>query len=320
MTKVVLAVDLGGTKVFTQLADLAGRVVFEQRFDSANFASFDGLLTAFFKKIADKSYRIEASCLAVAGPVVGQRADLTNLPWLVDAEALSRDFDLGQITLCNDFVAVGYGIDAVGADDQIELQVAEFDSDAPRVVIGAGTGLGQALVLNTASGMHVVATEGGNVDFGPRDDEQMALLNYLMPKMGHVSYERLLSGPGLEAMYQFYLMQNEQVGAEITASEISRRAAEGSDASAVKALQLFMRIYGAQAGNLALNTIARGGVFIAGGIAAKNLPFILAADFISAFCDKGKMAELMPLMPVTLITDEKVGLSGARYLALQSTL
>lgn len=317
MSSVVLAVDLGGTKVFTQLANLQGDVVFERRFDSASYPDFAQLLVDFFNHPAVAQYQIVSTCFAVAGPVVDQRADLTNLPWVIDSTALAGQFSLGEVRLCNDFVAVAYGIDAVAEQDKVCLQAGELDPLSPRSVIGAGTGLGQAYMLPN-DGWDVVATEGGNVDFGPRDDEQVALLSYLMPKMGHVSYERLLSGPGLAWIYQFLLARADQPLIAKTASEISQCV--GTDPYADQAMRLFMRIYGAQAGNSALNVIARGGTYIAGGIAAKNQAYLLNDDFMTAFLDKGKMASLMRLMPVTLITDEKVGLSGARHLALQEAV
>ncbi len=328
MSAVVLAVDLGGTKVLTQLANLQGDIIFERRFDSALYADFAALLTDFFQQEAVSGYQVVAACFAVAGPVVGHIADLTNLPWVIDSNALLSQFPLGRLRLCNDFVAVAYGIDAVHQNDLLCLQSGQLDADAPRAVIGAGTGLGQAIILPLESGLQVIAMEGGNVDFAPCDEQQIALLQYLMPQMSHVSYERLLSGPGIGLLYQFILAEAgiklpEEMSLtckEGTAAGLISQRAKENDPYARQALQLFMRIYGAQAGNLALNTIARGGVFIAGGIAAKNQDALLEGDFMQAFLDKGKMSHLMPLMPITLITDEKVGLSGARYLALQEAV
>jgi glucokinase len=325
----ILAVDLGGTKVLVQLSTLDGEVVLEQRYLSEQFVNFEAVLSAFFALPTLSDYRVSASCFAVAGPVVGRTASITNLPWKIDAEALSEQFSLGTAILCNDFEAVAFGIDGVNPSALVTLQEGERDSQAPRAVIGAGTGLGQALIFPTKTGWDVIGTEGGNVDFGPNDDEQMALWCYLNQQFGHVSYERILSGAGLTAIYAFLAVQQSEVRvsavqAIIDSSDapalISQRALAGEDELADAAMTLFMRIYGAQAGNLALSVLARGGLYIAGGIAAKNRAYFEQSDFITAFLSKGKMSALMPLMPVTLVTDETVGLSGARYLAMKSAL
>jgi len=324
----ILAVDLGGTKVLIQLSTLDGEVVLEQRYLSEQFVNFEAVLSAFFALPSLSDYRVCASCFAVAGPVVGRTASITNLPWQIDADALSEQFSLGTVRLCNDFEAVAFGIDGVDPSALVTLQEGERDSQAPRAVIGAGTGLGQALMFPTKTGWDVVGTEGGNVDFGPNDDEQMALWCYLNQQFGHVSYERILSGAGLTAIYAFIAAQREEISSAVQAiidnpeapALISQAASAEEDELADAAMTLFMRIYGAQAGNLALSVLARGGLYIAGGIAAKNRAYLEQSDFITAFLSKGKMSALMPLMPVTLVTDEAVGLSGARYLAMQSTL
>jgi glucokinase len=329
MIEGVLAVDLGGTKVLVQLSTLDGSVVVEQRYQSEQFVDFEAVLTAFFALTTVGDYQLKATCFAVAGPVVGRKASITNLPWLIDADTLGQQFPLGEVVLCNDFEAVAYGIDGVNPSSLITLQVGELDRLAPRAVIGAGTGLGQAFMFAGQTGWDVVGTEGGNVDFGPNDDEQMALWSYLNQQFGHVSYERVLSGSGLVAIYAFLVEQQGEtlstevkaiIGSEDAPALISQLASSGQDRIADAALQLFIRIYGAQAGNLALSVLARGGLYIAGGIAAKNRTYIEEGAFMTSFLNKGKMAALMPLIPVILITDETVGLSGARYLALRSAL
>jgi len=329
MSDAVLAVDLGGTKILVQLSSLAGDLVLEQRYQSDQFVDFEAVLAVFFTLPEIAEYQLKAACLAVAGPVVGRTASITNLPWQIDAESLSQQFPLGTVVLCNDFEAVAYGIDGLDSSAITTIQQGELDNLAPRAVIGAGTGLGQAFMFAGESGWDVVGTEGGNVDFGPNDDEQMALWSYLNRQFGHVSYERILSGSGLEAIYAFLAEQQGKtlstkmkaaVDSDGAPALISQLASSGKDDLAEAALQLFMRIYGAQAGNLALSVLARGGVYIAGGIAAKNVAYVEQGSFMAAFLSKGKMAALMPLMPVHLITDESVGLSGARYLALRSAL
>jgi glucokinase len=316
MKDAVLAVDLGGTKVLIQLSTLDGSIVCEQCYMSNQFVDFDAILTVFFDMSIVADYELKASCIAVAGPVINQTAAITNLPWKINTAFLAARFPLGIVLLCNDFEAVAFGIDGLDSSALITLQTGKIDSHAPRAIIGAGTGLGQAFMFAKESGWDVVGTEGGNVDFAPTDDEQIALWSYLNQKFGHVSYERILSGSGLVSIYAFLAKQQTQVlsgdiEALINSDEapglISQLASSG-EWLADRALHLFMRIYGAQAGNLALSTLARGGLYIQQG------------PFIEAFLAKGKMAGLMPLMPVILITDETVGLSGARYLAMQSAL
>jgi glucokinase len=325
----ILAVDLGGTKILIQLSTLDGEIVLEQRYLSEQFVNFETVLSDFFALPSMSDYELKASCLAVAGPVVGRTASITNLPWQIDADALLKQFSLGTVILCNDFEAVAFGIDNVDPSALVTLQAGDRDSRAPRAVIGAGTGLGQALMFASETGWNVIGTEGGNVDFGPNDDEQMALWCYLNQQFGHVSYERILSGAGLTAIYAFLASEQSEVmppavktvlNSDEAPALISQRALSGEDSLADAAMHLFMRIYGAQAGNLALSVLARGGLYIAGGIAAKNRTYFEQAAFMAAFLNKGKMSALMPLMPVTLVTDEAVGLSGARYLAMQSAL
>jgi glucokinase len=325
----ILAVDLGGTKILIQLSGLDGQIVLEQRYLSEQFVNFETVLSAFFALPSLSGYEIQGSCLAVAGPVVGRTASITNLPWQIDADALSKQFSLGKVILCNDFEAVAFGIDGIEPSALVTLQEGEKDSQAPRAVIGAGTGLGQAFMFATTTGWDVIGTEGGNVDFGPTDDEQMGLWRYLNQQFGHVSYERILSGAGLRSIYAFLASQRSEpisstVQSIVDSLEapvlISQAALSGEDELADAAMRLFMRIFGAQAGNLSLSVLARGGLYIAGGIAANNRAYLEQSDFMTAFLNKGKMSALMPLMPVTLVTDEAVGLSGARYLARQSTL
>lgn len=329
MTEAVLAVDLGGTKVLVQLSTLNGNVVVERRYISEQFASFDAILTVFFTEPELTGYDIKACCLAVAGPVIKRTASITNLPWEIDADMLALQFPLGEIVVCNDFEAIAYGIDSLNSASMVTLQAGELDRQAPRAIIGAGTGLGQAYMLAQPDGWKVVATEGGKVDFGPTDDQQLALWSYLKRQFGIVSYERILSGAGLVSVYLFLAEQQGHAPSKIVQNAISgdagpayisQLALSGKDKLATAAMALFMAVYGAQAGNLALSVVARGGVYIAGGIAAKNKVSLEQGSFMTAFLAKDKMTTLMSLMPVTLIIDEMVGLSGARCLALQSTV
>ena len=316
----ILAVDLGGTKVAVQIADLTGHCHFEKRYYSGSYSDFHAVLRHLFNDIKTLGVTLISSCFAVAGPVIGMKAKLTNLPWLIDGVQLSQDFPLGKLYLCNDFVATAYGISAIHPDKLQVIHAVKASQTAPAVVIGAGTGLGQAVIMPS---QQILATEGGNVDFAPRDAQQLALLQYAMTLMSHVSYERLLSGAGIELIYQFMLCRNKGSDNSVpgygplSAATISQLAQLGDNQCAIDTLRLFVRIYGAQAGNLALTTLARGGVYIAGGIAVKNSQFILSQDFIDAFLAKGKMAKLMTEIPVTLIMENDIGVIGARQLAIK---
>lgn len=324
----ILATDIGGTKTLFQLSTEDGDVILEKSYESQGFADFDSVLATFLNEPSVKSYQIDQACFAVAGPVSGRQAQVTNLPWQLDADDLAAKFAINHIVLCNDFEAVAHGINCLDDNDVICLQQGHETVDAPRAVIGAGTGLGQALMLPTkGDAWQVVATEGGHTDFGPRDQLQISLVEHLMTKFGHVSYERLVSGPGIVEIYQFLLIhedydENEQLRLAMEegdpAAAISHFAANQQDALATKAMGLFSNIYAAQAANFALSVLPYGGLYIAGGIASKNVKLFQQQAFLDSFLDKGKMSALLTKIPIRLILEAKVGLLGARLLARQS--
>jgi len=321
---ILLAVDIGGTKTLFQLSDSQDQVIVEQRFVSQDFASFEWVLTTFLNQDNVQGYTIDSACFAVAGPVSGRDATVTNLPWQFNADTLAAQFNIKQITLCNDFAAVAYGIAALTDDDVISLQTGDVDDCAPRAVIGAGTGLGQAVLIPTQNDWQVFATEGGHTDFAPTDDQQIALLQHLMTQYEQVSYERLVSGVGLVDIYEFLAMDSQYSDSDLVrlamdkgdpAAAISHFALTKEDPLAQAAMNLFIKIYGAQAGNLALTVLPRAGLYIAGSIAVKNRDLFRQGPFMSAFRAKGKMASLMKTIPVKLILQENIGLMGARLLA-----
>ena len=327
--KYTLAADIGGTKTLFQLSMDNDAVVFEQEYASQQFVSFDLVLAAFLSQDQVKQCKIEHACFAVAGPVFEREAQVTNLPWHLNADELSEHFNIQHIHLCNDFEAIAHGIACLSDDELITLQQGKVDNTQPRVVIGAGTGLGQALLFPVNNAWQVVPTEGGHTDFAPTDNLQTLLLEHLIERFGHVSYERVLSGIGLVTIYEFLraykqydenpqLRQNMMTGDP--AAAISQFANEQGDPLALESLDLFIQIYGAQAGNLALTVSPRGGVYIAGGIAAKNSERMQSGLFINAFIAKGRMKSLLEKMPVHLITQPKVGVLGAQLLAKQAVL
>ena len=327
----VLGCDLGGTHVRLRVAQCAPgaapTVLAEQQYRSAAYGGLESVLAEFLPSHGMRPQELDYACIAVAGPVqhygAEQRCQLTNLPWVVDSMALGNAVGLARLALINDFEAVGYGLDVLQDADLLTLQQGEPLARAPRALIGAGTGLGQALLTWHEDGYQVIATEGGHVDFAPTDELQVALLRALRAQLGRVSYEDVLSGPGLERIYDFLENHTGYAGPPLTATadDVDRAAAIGRAASrgdhrlAADTMGVFLSIYGAQAGNLALTSMARGGVYIAGGIAPKLGDLLAGGGFLRAFRDKGRMAHLMPRFPVHLVSNPDVGLAGATWFA-----
>lgn len=327
----VLAGDVGGTKVLLQIAEfedrsIVFRVLAEQRFESSAYETFDAVLREFLNAAGTAAERIAAACFGIAGPVVctanGESAKVTNLPWVIESAVLARALDVPCVRLINDFQALGYGIEALSPSDLCVLQAGNERARAARATIGAGTGLGQGILVWCDDHYEAIATEGGHADFAPTDELQIELLRYLAARFGRVSYERVLSGPGIVNLYSFICQRQSQHRASEAllaqpdpAAAITQAALERTDAAAVEALALFVRLYGAQAGNLALSCLAAGGIYIGGGIAPKILPVLQTGDFIRAFVDKGRMAALLAAMPVKVIMNSNTGLIGAALAA-----
>jgi len=314
----VLGADVGGTKTLLRLARLAGgeagASLAEARFESAEWPSLTPMVREFLKNKAAPA----AACIAVASPAEARRVRLTNLDLRIDADEIEKACGIARVRLINDFVAVGYGIETLKPDDLLTLQAGAETKHAPRAVLGAGTGLGVALLVWQGDCYEVVASEGGHVDFAPTDAEQIGLLRFLMARHGHVSYERILSGNGLVAVFD-YLAQEaaispalaRAVAAGDAAAAISEAALGRTDPVAVRALELFLRIYGAQAGNLALTAWARGGVYVAGGIAPRLRDRLTDGAFLQGFRNKGRYREALSNFPVHVVMDPQVGLAGA---------
>jgi glucokinase len=324
----VLAGDIGGTKTLIQLADIGPgryRVLLEQRYDSQAYPDFLPLVRDFLREVRDLE-PADSACFAIAGPVIGQRGKVTNLPWQLNADTLAYELSVRAVRLINDFQAVGYGIEALRDQDLAVLQLQSGDARvyAPCAVIGAGTGLGQGILVWDDDHYEPLPTEGGHTDFAPTDERQIALLRYLMERYGHVSYERVLSGPGLVNIYEFLrdsMPKRESSGlrqameAGDPAAAISQAALAGTDELAAEALDLLVRIYGAQAGNLALACLPYGGLFIAGGIAPKILEKLRSGTFMQSFLAKGRMTPVLTGVPVKIILNAKVGLLGSALAA-----
>lgn len=322
----ILAVDLGGTKTLLELSEFDGvrsTVIAEQRYISADHTSFENIVSDF---ITHHHGIITAACIAIAGPVNvsvdGETAKITNLPWHLDNRRLATQFKISHVKLINDFAAVAYGLDGLRDDEFIPLQNVIHDTHGVRLILGAGTGLGVALMVHDGRRYNVLATEGGHAGFAPTSDDELAVFNYLRQTLGHVSIEHVLSGPGLINIYRALHLReraSEESLHTITHSPdpgaaISSAAARG-DNIAHRTLDVFAQIYGNVAGNLALTCLPTGGVYLAGGIAPKLIQRLQGGGFLSAFHNKGKMSHLMPRFPINVVMNPNIGLIGARLIA-----
>ncbi len=320
----ILAGDIGGTKTLLALFEPDARAPqFERRYDSHAKADFASLLGQFLddaREALGTRPQVARACFGIAGPVLGDRVKVTNLPWEIDARALQRVFEISRVRLLNDFAAAAQGIAALRDEDLVTLQPGEPIANAPRVVLGAGTGLGVAYMVVSGDGYSVIAGEGGHAAFAPADEDQVDLWRHVHAGSNRVVLEHVLSGSGLARIYEFLRAARRHPESPVVAREmaegdsaaaIARNAMDRNDPLASAALDLFVAIYGAAAGDHALNVVARGGVFIAGGIAPKILPRITAGGFLAAFNAKADFSSLARQMPVRVVTNEKLGLIGA---------
>lgn len=316
LTQSVLAGDVGGTKTLLALAHWdAGRLRIEReaRFTTGDYATLTPMVREFLAGAAPR-----AACFGLACPISGRRIKLTNTAFWIDADEIAHDCGIAQVRLINDFAAIGYGLDALAASELEVLQKGATRPQAPRALLGAGTGLGQAILVWQNDRYEVLSTEGGHVDFAPANEAQIDLWRALSTQYGHVSYERVLSGQGLSDIFHHLAasrspspelltaLQNADPAAVISEFGLSRR-----DPVAAATLELFAQIYGQQAGNLALTTFAEGGVYIAGGIAPKLIQLLKADGFMEAFRAKGRYREWLSNLQVAVVMNQKVGLLGA---------
>ncbi len=323
----ILAGDIGGTTARFALfasgsttgARLAARApAFESFYAGHDFPDFDAALARFRDEsgIAAGKATITRACLGAAGAVEGNRIKLTNAPWSIDADAVSACLDGAPVLLLNDFEAAAHGVESLAPRDLTTLQAGQPRAAGAQVVIGAGTGLGVAYRVANDAGYQVVAGEGGHAGFAPTDAEQAGLMLALLAELGRVSVEHVVSGAGLERIHAF-VRRKASGGGHLAAAEVARLALEEADSTALHALDLFIACYGAVAGDHALAVRASGGVYIAGGIAAKILPRLAAGGFIAAFNAKGVRSALAKSFPVHVVTTERLGLLGAACAALR---
>jgi glucokinase len=323
--EMILAGDIGGTNArlaYFQPQNGHLRLISERVFPSRAHREFGEIVSQF---LDDSGTRPEVACFGIAGPVQNGRVETSNLPWVIEQSRLAKQIHLPATLLINDLEASAWGIEALSPGDLVPLNRVSGPATGNQAVIAPGTGLGQAGLYWDGNRHHVFACEGGHADFAPQGDLQIELLRFLKARFGHVSYERVLSGPGLVNVYEFlrdqslrdqdHEKESPEFAAELRkgdpAAAISRAAIEGSSGLATKALDLWIAVYGAEAANLALKVMATGGLFLTGGISPKILAKLTGPTFMQAFLDKGRMRPLVEGIPVQVVTNEKAGLLGA---------
>ena len=324
----ILAGDIGGTKTVLALFESEGKVlrtVVEATFPSRDHATFEEILAKFLA-LAPGS-KPDAACFGVAGAVIDGHAQTTNLPWTLDEKELAKTLGVRKATLLNDLEAAAYGTLHLSLEEKHVLNPGTSRRKRGNIaVIAAGTGLGEAILFFDGRKYQPIASEGGHGDFAPRTDLELDLYRYLRDKFqGHVSYERVLSGPGFFNVYSFFrdsqhAPEPDWLAERISTSDPSAVVAEvglaGKDENCVATLDLFATIYGAEAGNLALKALAVGGVFIAGGIAPKILPALTRNDaFLKGFFAKGRFSDLMKGLHVSVALNPRAPLVGAAHYA-----
>jgi glucokinase len=324
----ILAGDIGGTKTRLALFSLQGEKLqaeLKKTFPSKQYPGLEPVVEEF---LAGQQVSFSRACFGIAGPVLDGQVQTPNLPWVVDAAKIEQRFSLDSATLLNDLEAAAYGIFTLEPHEFFTLNEGVSGRRGNKILIAAGTGLGEATLYDDGRDYHPSASEGGHGDFAPVDETQIDLLRYLIKKFSHVSYERVVSGPGIANIYGFLrdtgrLGEPDWLKEKISVAEdasvvISQEGLIGSSAICVQALNLFVSAYGAEAGNLALRGKATGGVYIGGGIAPKILAKLKDGTFMRAFLDKGRYRELLSDMPVRVIMNDQAALQGAAFYVAKS--
>jgi glucokinase len=347
----IVAGDIGGTKthlaLFNWKKDRVDPVRLES-FPSAEYASLDDVLTEFLvppklptsigefatekndatglesERPAEEPLKIDAACFGIAGPVIQNRCSTTNLPWVVDGATLAKHFDIPRVQLLNDLEAMAHGIFLLRQDEVEILNAGSPPAHKQAIaLLAAGTGLGESILFWNGSRYQPMPSEGGHTDFAPNNDNEIELLRHLRSNYLHVSYERVLSGPGLYAIYEYVrdskknepTWLSEQIKAGDPAAVIAEAGLKGQADIAKQALDLFASIYGAEAGNLALKAMTLNGVYLGGGIAPKLLAKLKDGTFMKAFINKGRYKNLLSSIPVKVIMNQQTALLGAASIA-----
>lgn len=321
----LLAGDIGGTKtqlaVFS-LAEGPRRPVVEATFPSAEYTDLADMVREF---IAQTNLPVEYACFDVAGPVIGGRAQLTNLPWIVDSAALAAELNLRRVWLLNDLQATAYAVPQLTPADLETLNKGEPAEYGAIAVIAPGTGLGEAFLVWTGSSYMAYASEGGHTDFGPNDEVEIELLRFLLKRYGHAGYERICSGIGIPNIYDFFresgrFPESPRIAQALATTDdrtpiIVQAALDPvePDPLCVAAMEMFVSVLGAEAGNLALKVLATGGVYLGGGIPPRILPLLRGERFMRAFTHKGRFSEMISRIPVHVVLTQAALIGAARY-------
>ncbi len=320
----ILAGDIGGTKVHLALYDFAGGrlvAVRDHKFPASEYPSLDQVVKAFL--VDGEREKVAAACFGCPGPVRDGRLKLTNLPWTLDTRDLTKSLGMEHIFLINDLEANGYGIPELAAESIVTLQEGDTQAVGHRGLVSAGTGLGECLLVwDGKLGRHLpLPSEGGHGDFAARNPREIALLEYLLRTLkGRVSIERVVSGLGIQNVYRFLRDDQkleepkwlrERMEAEDPNAVIGQCAEDGSSEICAETMRIFASAYGAEAGNVALKVLAAGGIYLGGGVAPKSLKIMQDGEFLKAFLDKGRLSPLLQSVPVRIILDETCALLGA---------
>jgi glucokinase len=316
----ILAGDIGGTNArlaFFDVLDGNFRLISASVFPTREYSGLDQIVAKF---VDTSNLHPDAACFGIAGPVRNGRVEASNLPWVIESKRLADELKLKKAVLINDLEANAWGIAALDPKDVVLLNHVTSAPVGNQAVISAGTGLGEAGMYWDGAKHHIFASEGGHADFAPRNELEMELFRYLSGRYGHVSYERIVSGPGLVNVFHFLRdtgrgtepqwLTDEMLHAD-PAAAISRAGLNGSCPLCEQAVDLFVSVYAAEAGNLALRLMAIGGVYLGGGIAPKMLAKLSGPLFMHAFVSKGRMQPLLETVPVKVITNDKAALMGA---------
>lgn len=317
----ILSGDIGGTNARLALCEVDGKTVrrdIQATYDSRRFDSLADIARDF---ISEHGVEVRNACFGVPGPVQGRRAQVTNLPWVVDADELERNLGIDSVFLLNDLEANAHGLETLSEADFHELRPGAAGATGNAGLVAAGTGLGEAGMFWDGQRHRPFASEGGHTDFAPSNDDEIELLRFLQAKIsGHVSWERVVSGPGLVSIYEFLASRDpggrskeltEAMGEGDPAEEISKAAMQGNDSLAGRAVRWFLALYGAEAGNVALKYLATGGMYLGGGIAPKLVGMMPDSELIARFDGKGRMRVLLEQIGLNVVMNDKAALQGA---------
>lgn len=313
----ILAGDIGGTHTRLALFD-KGQQLVERKFSSRNYQGLEEIAREFLQT---ENKKAATACFGVAGPVRDGKCHATNLPWVVDAAKLSQSLNIPSVHLLNDLEANAYGLRMLKKEELFSLHPGKAQK-GNQALIAAGTGLGEAGLYWDGKEHRPFACEGGHTDFAPRNAKEIELLVYLNKKFGHVSYERVVSGPGLHSIYQFLIETRREtpsprveaaMAQKDPSAVISEWGNQGKDPACVHAVDWFISLYGAEAGNLALKFLSLGGLYIGGGIAPHLAEKMKKGSFLSSFTDKGRFKDLLASIPIWIVLNDNCALLGAAY-------